>query len=407
MALTLDVQKDEPSIRAAFDGVKKVTVLGSTGSIGCSTLDLIARNRDRFELVALTAHRNVAGLVEQARRLKPSLAVIADENLYVTLKSELAGSGIEVASGAEAVVEAAKRPSDWVMAGIVGAAGLAPTLAAVRRGACVALANKECLVSAGSLFLAEVEKAGATLLPVDSEHNAIFQVLDQGRLEAVDRITLTASGGPFRTWTLEEMMQATPAQAVAHPRWEMGAKISVDSATLMNKGLELIEAYYLFPVGEGRLDVIIHPESIVHSMVAYVDGSVLAQLGSPDMRTPIAYALAWPERMATPATRLDLAQIAQLTFQSPDIERFPALGIAREALCAGSGAPTALNAANEVAVAAFLTGKIGFLDIVAVSQSVLEMGTGGEGTPADLETVYEIDRIARIRAEEWVQNHLR
>ena len=407
MAVNLDVQTDETVIEAPFDDVKKVTVLGSTGSIGCSTLDLIARNRDRFELVALTAHRNVAGLVEQARRLKPSLAVIADENLYVTLKSELAGSGIEVASGAEAVVEAAKRPSDWVMAGIVGAAGLAPTLAAVRRGACVALANKECLVSAGSLFLAEVEKAGATLLPVDSEHNAIFQVLDQGRLEAVDRITLTASGGPFRTWTLEEMMQATPAQAVAHPRWEMGAKISVDSATLMNKGLELIEAYYLFPVGEGRLDVIIHPESIVHSMVAYVDGSVLAQLGSPDMRTPIAYALAWPERMATPATRLDLAQIAQLTFQSPDIERFPALGIAREALCAGSGAPTALNAANEVAVAAFLTGKIGFLDIVAVSQSVLEMGTGEGGIPADLETVYEIDRIARIRAEEWVQNHLR
>lgn len=407
MALTLDVQKDEPSIRAAFDGVKKVTVLGSTGSIGCSTLDLIARNRDRFELVALTAHRNVAGLVEQARRLNPGLAVIADESLYATLKAELAGSGIEIAAGEEAVVEAARRSSDWVMAGIVGAAGLAPTLAAVRRGACVALANKECLVSAGSLFLAEVEKAGATLLPVDSEHNAIFQVLDQGRLEAVDRITLTASGGPFRTWTLEEMAQATPAQAVAHPRWEMGAKISVDSATLMNKGLELIEAYYLFPVGEARLDVIIHPESIIHSMVAYVDGSVLAQLGSPDMRTPIAYTLAWPERMVTPATRLDLAQIAQLTFQGPDIERFPALAVAREALRAGSGAPTALNAANEVAVAAFLTGKIGFLDIVAVSQSVLDGGVGGGGIPADLETVYEIDRIARIRAEEWVQNHLR
>jgi len=405
--VTLNVQKDETVIEAPFSDVKKVTVLGSTGSIGCSTLDLIARNRDRFELVALTAHRNVAGLVEQARRLKPSLAVIADENLYVTLKSELAGSGIEVAAGADAVVEAAKRPSDWVMAGIVGAAGLAPTLAAVRRGACVALANKECLVSAGSLFLAEVEKAGATLLPVDSEHNAIFQVLDQNRLDAVDRIILTASGGPFRTWTLKAMAQATPAQAVAHPRWEMGAKISVDSATLMNKGLELIEAHYLFPVGEGRLDVIIHPESIIHSMVGYVDGSVLAQLGSPDMRTPIAYTLAWPERMVTPATRLDLAQIAQLTFQSPDIERFPALGVAREALCAGSGAPTALNAANEVAVAAFLAGKIGFLDIVAVSQSVLEMGTGGGGTPADLETVYEIDRIARIRAEEWVQNHLR
>jgi len=407
LALTLDVQKDEPGIDAAFHGVKRVTVLGSTGSIGCSTLDLVARNRDRFELVALTAHRNVMGLVEQARRLNPSLAVIADESLYATLKAELAGSGIEVAAGAEAVVEAARRSSDWVMAGIVGAAGLAPTLAAVRRGACVALANKECLVSAGSLFLAEVEKAGATLLPVDSEHNAIFQVLDRDRLDTVDKIILTASGGPFRTWTMEEMAPATPAQAVAHPRWEMGAKISVDSATLMNKGLELIEAHYLFPVGEGRLDIIIHPESIVHSMVAYVDGSVLAQLGSPDMRTPIAYTLAWPERMVTPATRLDLAQIAQLTFQTPDIERFPALAVAREALRAGSGAPTALNAANEVAVAAFLSGKIGFLDIVAVSQSVLEMGTGGGGIPADLETVYEIDRIARIRAEEWVQNHLR
>lgn len=407
MALTFDVQKDEPGIDAAFDGVKKVTVLGSTGSIGCSTLDLVARNRERFELVALTAHRNVSGLAEQARRLKPSLAVIADENLYSTLKEELAGSGTEVAAGEEAVVEAATRSSDWVMAGIVGAAGLASTLAAVRRGACVALANKECLVSAGSLFLAEVEKAGATLLPVDSEHNAIFQVLDQDRLDAVDRITLTASGGPFRTWTLAEMAQATPAQAVAHPRWEMGAKISVDSATLMNKGLELIEAYYLFPVGEERLDVIIHPESIIHSMVAYVDGSVLAQLGSPDMRTPISYTLAWPERMATPATRLDLAQIAQLTFQNPDIERFPALAVAREALRSGSGAPTALNAANEVAVAAFLAGKIGFLDIVAASQSVLDAGVSGNSIPADLETVYEIDRIARIRAEEWVQNHLR
>ncbi|MDZ4382881.1 MAG: 1-deoxy-D-xylulose-5-phosphate reductoisomerase [Parvibaculum sp.] len=405
--MTLEITEDEAGVAMPFDGVKRVTVLGSTGSIGCSTLDLIARNRDRFDVVALTAHRNVASLAEQARRLKPGLAVIADESQYAALKAELAGSGTEVAAGADAVVEAARMSSDWVMAGIVGAAGLAPTLAAVRRGACVALANKECLVSAGSLFLAEVEKAGATLLPVDSEHNAIFQVLDQDRLNAVDRITLTASGGPFRTWTREEMARATPAQAVAHPRWEMGAKISVDSATLMNKGLELIEAHYLFPVGEGRLDVIIHPESIVHSMVAYVDGSVLAQLGSPDMRTPIAYTLAWPERMATPAIRLDLAQIAQLTFQRPDTKRFPALTVAREALCAGSGAPTALNAANEVAVAAFLAGKIGFLDIVAVSQSVLEDGVGGGDIPADLEEVYEIDRIARIRAEEWVQNHLR
>lgn len=407
MALTLEAQKEVSEVPAPFQGARTVTVLGSTGSIGCSTLDLIERNRDRYDLVALTAHRNVESLIEQARRLKPRLAVIADEEHYAALKAGLDGSGVEVAAGHGAVVEAAERPAEWVMAGIVGAAGLAPTLAAVRRGTCVALANKECLVSAGSLFLAEVEKAGATLLPVDSEHNAIFQVLERDRLDAVDKIILTASGGPFRTWTLDEMAKASPAQAVAHPRWEMGAKISVDSATLMNKGLELIEAHYLFPVGEPRLDVIIHPESIVHSMVAYVDGSVLAQLGSPDMRTPISYALAWPERMATPAARLDLTQIAQLTFQAPDIKRFPALSLAREALCAGAGAPTALNAANEVAVEAFLAGKIGFLDIVAVVQSILELGTGTNSDVAALETVYEIDRIARIRAEEWVQNRAR
>lgn len=406
MALTLEAQKDE-TIVTRSEGVKSVTVLGSTGSIGCSTLDLIARNRQRFDLVALTAHRNVGSLIEQAHRLKPRLAVIADESQYAVLKEALAGTGTEAAAGSAAVVEAAERSAEWVMAGIVGAAGLAPTLAAVRRGACIALANKECLVSAGSLFLAEVEKADATLLPVDSEHNAIFQVLEKDRLEAVDKIVLTASGGPFRTWSLEEMAQASPAQAVAHPRWDMGAKISVDSATLMNKGLELIEAHYLFPVGEPRLDVIIHPESIVHSMVAYVDGSVLAQLGSPDMRTPISYALAWPERMTTPAARLDLADIAQLTFQAPDIKRFPALALAREALCANSGAATALNAANEVAVAAFLAGRIGFLDIVSLAQDVLEAGAGGSEAPADLEAVYEIDRIARIRAEEWVQNHAR
>lgn len=407
MALTVEVHKDTNGIAAPSEGVKSVTVLGSTGSIGCSTLDLIAHNRDRFELTALTAHRNVEGLIEQARRLKPHLAVIADETHYATLRDALAGTGTEVAAGAGAVIEAAERPADWVMAGIVGAAGLAPTLAAVRRGACVALANKECLVSAGPLFLAEVEQAGATLLPVDSEHNAIFQVLETDRLDAVDKIILTASGGPFRTWTLEEMARATPTQAVAHPRWDMGAKISVDSATLMNKGLELIEAHYLFPVGEPRLDVVVHPESIIHSLVAYVDGSVLAQLGSPDMRTPISYALAWPERMKTPAARLDLAQIAQLTFQAPDNKRFPALSLARQALCAGCGAPTALNAANEIAVEAFLKGRIGFLDIVAASQAVLETGIGGDNSLADLETVYEIDRIARIRAEEWVQKRAR
>ncbi|MBX3493250.1 MAG: 1-deoxy-D-xylulose-5-phosphate reductoisomerase [Parvibaculum sp.] len=383
--------------------VKSVTILGSTGSVGCSTLDLIGRDRSRFNLVALTAHRNVAMLVAQAKEYRPHLAVVADPACFAELKDGLKGTGIEVAAGPEAVVDAAARPADWVMAGIVGAAGLAPTLSAVKRGACVALANKECLVSAGPLFLDEVRRSGATLLPVDSEHNAIFQVLDAGRLDTVESIVLTASGGPFRTWTLQEMAKATPAQAVAHPRWDMGAKISVDSATLMNKGLELIEAHYLFPVGENRLDVIIHPESIVHSMVAYIDGSVLAQLGMPDMRTPIAYALAWPQRMAAPAARLDLAQIGQLTFEAPDLKRFPALSLAREALRIGGSAPTVLNAANEVAVAAFLAGRIAFPDMVSLTDAILAQSGGLGAPPAGLAEVYELDRMTRIRAEEMVQ----
>ncbi|MEQ8268222.1 MAG: 1-deoxy-D-xylulose-5-phosphate reductoisomerase [Parvibaculum sp.] len=404
MALTAKAHRDRAD---TAHGAKSVTILGSTGSIGCSTLDLISRERSRFDLVALTANRNVHALVEQARIFRPRLAVVADDSRYAELKEGLEGTGIEVAAGPAAVIDAASRAADWVMAGIVGAAGLAPTLAAVRRGACVALANKECLVSAGPLFLEEVAKSGATLLPVDSEHNAIFQVLDAARLESVDKIVLTASGGPFRSWSAAEMAEATPAQAVAHPRWDMGAKISVDSATLMNKGLELIEAHYLFPVGEPRLEVIIHPESIVHSMVAYVDGSVLAQLGSPDMRTPISYTLAWPGRMQTPCARLDLARIGQLTFEVPDLKRFPALALAREALRAGAAAPTVLNAANEVAVSAFLDGRIGFLDIAVVAEAVLDASAARNDVPANLDAVYEIDRIARIRAEEWVQNRPR
>ncbi|WP_339828651.1 1-deoxy-D-xylulose-5-phosphate reductoisomerase [uncultured Parvibaculum sp.] len=402
MALTAEAQSDSPTEVIAA-GTKAVTILGSTGSIGCSTLDLIGRNRSHFDLVALTAHRNVRTLIEQAREYRPRLAVVADPAGYPELKAGLAGTGIEIAAGAEAVIAAASQPADWVMAAIVGAAGLAPTLAAVKQGACVALANKECLVSAGPLFLKEVNGSGATLLPVDSEHNAIFQVLDANRLESVERIVLTASGGPFRTWNAAEMAVATPAQAVAHPRWDMGAKISVDSATLMNKGLELIEAHYLFPVGEERLDVVIHPESIVHSMVAYIDGSVLAQLGMPDMRTPIAYTLAWPRRMAAPTARLDLAQIGQLTFEAPDLKRFPALTLAREALRTAGGAPTVLNAANEVAVAAFLAGRIGFSEIVTVTAAVLGHTEALGTAPADLAGVYELDRIARIRAEEMVQ----
>lgn len=399
MAVTAEKAANIPLASGAR---RSVTVLGSTGSIGVSTLDLIERDRDRFDLVAITAHKNVAGLIEQARRLRPQLAVIGDLLLFDDLKAGLEGTGIEVAAGRDAVIEAALRPADWVMAGIVGTAGLAPTLAAVRRGAAVALANKECLVSAGSLFLAEVARSGATLLPVDSEHNAIFQVLDTERLHAVDKIILTASGGPFRTATLDEMKRATPAQAVAHPQWDMGAKISVDSATLMNKGLELIEAAYLFPVGEERLDIVIHPQSIIHSMVAYVDGSVLAQLGSPDMRTPISYALAWPERMATPCARLNLAEIGSLTFSEPDPVRFPALRLAREALKSGGATPTILNAANEIAVAAFLRGDIGFLEIAITVEKVLEQAAGDVIAPNSLEDIYEIDRIARIRAEELV-----
>lgn len=385
-------------------GTRSVTILGSTGSIGCSTLDLIERNPDRFELVALTANSSVEALAKQAHVFRPQLAVIGDPGKYTELKEALAGSDVEVAAGPDALVEAAERPADWVMAGIVGAAGLAPTLAAVRRGACVALANKECLVTAGDVFLKEVRAAGATLLPVDSEHNAIFQVLEADRLDSVDRIVLTASGGPFRTASLQEMARATPEQAVAHPRWDMGAKISIDSATLMNKGLELIEAHYLFPVGLDRLDVVIHPESIVHSMVAYVDGSVLAQLGSPDMRTPISYTLAWPRRMTAPSPRLNLAEIGSLTFEAPDLVRFPALKLARQSLQSGGAAATILNGANEVAVAAFLERRIGFLEIVStVEETLAQMGGDDTLRLATLDDVYEVDRLARVRAEELVQ----
>lgn len=382
---------------------RRISVLGATGSVGCSTLDLVARNRGAYQIVALTAHSNVDMLIEQARQFQPELAVIARADLYEPLKNGLSGTGIEVAAGEDALIEAAGRPADWVMAAIVGAAGLAPTLEAVRQGAFVALANKECLVCAGSFFTDAVMRAGATLLPVDSEHNAIFQVLEPEALGRVDRIVLTASGGPFRTASLDEMRRATPAQAVAHPRWDMGAKISVDSATMMNKGLELIEAHHLFPVGVGRLEVLVHPQSIVHSMVAYEDGSVLAQLGMPDMRIPIANTLAWPARMATPAARLDLAEIGSLTFETPDLKRFPALGLARDALQGGGAAPTILNAANEVGVAAFLAGQIGFLDIAQVVGRVLDDLAGNLPAPGSLDDVMQIDRTSRQKAAERVQ----
>ncbi len=351
--------------------MRSLTLLGSTGSVGCSTLDLVSRAPDQFRLEALTAGSNVDRLVEQALKFRPAVAVIADNTHYLALKDRLAGSGIEVAAGAGAVIEAAQRPSDLTMAGIVGAAGLPPTLAAIRRGTSVAFANKEVLVTAGPVVMAEIARCGALLLPVDSEHNAIFQVFDEGRRDRIERIILTASGGPFRRNSLEEMAQMTPAQAVNHPIWSMGAKISIDSATMMNKGLELIEAHYLFRMPDEKIEILVHPQSVIHSMVAYCDGSVLAQLGSPDMRTPIAYALAYPDRMPAPSPRLDLARIGQLSFEEPDPIRFPALRLAREALRAGGAAPAVLNAANEVAVESFLKGRLGFLDIARLVEEAM------------------------------------
>ena len=381
---------------------KRITILGSTGSVGCQTIDLIERNPDQFVVEALTANRNVELLAEQARRLRPSLAVVADPEAYAALKSALLGTGIETAAGPDALVAAAERPAQWVMAAIVGAVGLPPILAAARRGATVAFANKECLVCAGPLMLDLVKRHGATLLPVDSEHNAIYQVIDLAGRDQIDRLILTASGGPFRTWDRDAMAQATPAQAVAHPTWDMGAKISVDSATMMNKGLEIIEAAFLFGMPENKVDVLVHPQSVVHSMVEYADGSVLAQLGTPDMRTPIAYTLAWPQRMATPAPRLDLAEISRLEFEPPDERRFPALRLAREALQQGGGAPNVLNAANEIAVHSFLAGRIGFLAIERVVGETLAH------TPfhamESLADVYAVDELARHTARAMIDS---
>jgi 1-deoxy-D-xylulose-5-phosphate reductoisomerase len=377
-----------------------VTILGSTGSVGCSTVDLLNRNPERFRVEALTASRNVVLLAQQARQLRPAFVAIADQSRYGELRTLLAGSRVEIAAGPEAVIAAAEKPADLVVAAIVGSAGLDPTLAAVRQGAMVALANKECLVCAGPLMMAEVEARGSVLLPVDSEHSAIFQVLDCNRRYAVRRLILTASGGPFRTMSRADMSRATPAQAVAHPIWAMGAKISVDSATMMNKGLELVEAHYLFGIPEQQIEVLVHPQSIVHSLVEYIDGSTLAQLGTPDMRTPIAYALAWPERIASPGARLDLVGAGSLTFEAPDAEKFPALRLAREALMVGQGATTILNAANEVAVEAFLADRIGFLDIERIVEETLN------GVPVrplkSLEHVRELDIEARLRAKTLV-----
>jgi 1-deoxy-D-xylulose-5-phosphate reductoisomerase len=350
---------------------RKVSVLGSTGSIGVSTLDLFAQAGAEVEIVALAAGRNVERLAEQALEWRPQIAVIQDETALPRLRELLAGSGIEAAGGSAAVAEAATAEAQWVMSAIVGFAGLAPTLAAARAGAVVALANKESLICAGPALLRTAKLAGGAVIPVDSEHSAIFQVFSPSNAQHVARLLLTASGGPFRGWSREQMARATPEQALAHPNWSMGAKISVDSATMMNKGLEVIEAAYLFAMPPERIEVLIHPQSIVHSLVEYADGSTLAQLGPPDMRAPIACAFAWPDRLPWPAKKLDLARTGPLTFEDPDLERFPALRIAKSALAAGGVAPTAMNAADEIAVAAFLGRRIGFLDIAATVEETL------------------------------------
>jgi 1-deoxy-D-xylulose-5-phosphate reductoisomerase len=380
--------------------MKKVSILGATGSVGKSTLDLIERNSDRFEVVALTAAVNVEALADAARRTRARLAVVADGSRLHELESRLAGSGCRVAAGEQALVEAAGGEADLVMAAIVGCAGLRPVMAAVEAGKTVALANKEALVTAGGLMTDAADRHGATLLPVDSEHNAIFQCLAGSSSQQIERIILTASGGPFRTATADQIRSATPAQAVAHPNWDMGAKISVDSATLMNKGLELIEAHYLFGLPPERIDIVIHPQSVVHSLVEFVDGSVLAQLGAADMRVPIAFALAWPERMAAPVERLDLPAIGRLEFEPPDLDRFPALRIARQALETGGAAPTVLNAANEIAVASFLEGRIGFADIARLVGEALEQGPAA--APSSIDEVIAIDRETRRKASEMV-----
>ncbi|WP_188063672.1 1-deoxy-D-xylulose-5-phosphate reductoisomerase [Sphingobium sp. KCTC 72723] len=376
--------------------MRSISIFGATGSVGTSTLDLIRRNPDDYQVVALTANSDVDTLAKVAREMRARVAVIGDPTRYAALKAALAGSGVEAAAGEQALVDAAQTGADWTMAAIVGCAGLRPTMAALKAGGTVALANKESLVSAGALMMDMARQSNATLLPVDSEHNAIFQCLAGGSLEDIARIILTASGGPFRTRSHADMANITPAQAVAHPNWSMGAKISVDSATMMNKGLELIEAAHLFPVGLDRIEILVHPQSVIHSMVEYRDRSTLAQLGSPDMRIPIAHALAWPQRIATPCQPLDLARIGRLDFEAPDPTRFPALRLARAAAAAGGVTPAILNAANEVAVAAFLGGQIGFLDIAMIVEEVLNRYSAP--APATIDDVLAADAQARTYA---------
>lgn len=375
----------------------RITILGSTGSIGVNTLDVIRQLGEDYAVDALTGHGNVALLAQQARDARARLAVTADETRYQDLKNALAGSGIAVAAGKSGLAEAAEGYSNWVMAAIVGTAGLAPTVAAARRGANIALANKECLVSAGDLFIRTVADGGGRLLPVDSEHNAIFQVLEEGQRHALERIILTASGGPFRTWTREAMASVTAATARAHPNWSMGLKISIDSASMFNKALEMIEARHLFHVRPDQIEVIVHPQSIIHSMVGYKDGSVLAQMGCPDMRTAIGYALSYPSRPTLDVKRLDFTRLSRLDFESPDEERFPALRLARRAMEAGGLQGAVLNAAKEVALEAFIEGRIGFLDMAAITEAVMDR-MAGEPAASSMDDVFAADAEARGRA---------
>ncbi len=386
----------------ALSDERSVTLLGATGSIGASTVDLIKREPGRFRVEAVSANTSAAALAALARDVGARFAAVADQSAYGELKSALAGTGIEAAAGANALVEAAQRPAQWVIGAITGAAGLRPTLAAAERGAIVAIANKECLVCAGGLFMRRAAAAGATVLPVDSEHNALFQAMSAGRREDVRRVILTASGGPFRTWSAEQIRGATLEQALKHPNWSMGQKVTIDSATLMNKGLEVIEAHHLFALSPDEIDVVVHAQSVIHGLVEFRDGSYIAQLGSPDMRIPIAHCLAWPARIDGPAPRLDLAQIGTLSFEQPDLTRFPALALARRALEAGGGAPTVLNAANEVAVAAFLSGALGFVGIAALVEATLA-GADARGLlrePSSVDDALAIDHNARLLSRE-------
>src|SRR5215218_6858373 len=397
------MQVVNPKLRAgpsAQPAVRSVTVLGATGSVGMSTVDLLKRGKYRVE--AVTANKNAADLAKIARELNARVAVVADPSAYRELKDALSGTGIQAASGEAAVIEAAERPVDWLMAAVSGAVGLKPTLAAVKRGATVALANKECLVCAGGLFMRTAAAHGTNVLPVDSEHNAIYQALTAGPREDVSRIVITASGGPFRTWTRDAMRSATLEQALKHPNWSMGPKITIDSATMFNKVLELVEAHHLFAVEPAKLAVLVHPQSIIHGMVEYRDGSVIAHLGSPDMRIPIAHCLAWPVRIDGPAAKLDLARVATLQFEAPDLIRFPALALARRALEKAGAAPTVMNAANEVAVAQFLQGELGFGCIAALVEATLEAAEkrGWTSELTSVEGALNIDREARVLAHE-------